>query len=287
MTASAPRYFTEEGSVEAVNARIGPDCDARLAQVMARLVHHLHAFVKDVGLTQPEWALAIDFLTRTGQMCDGNRQEYILLSDVLGVSMLVDAINNRRPAGATENTVLGPFHVEGVPELPMGASICKDGATETCLFQGRVTDLEGNPLEGVRIDVWSDNEDGFYDVQQLGLQPQHNNRGVFVTGPDGRYWFEGIKPVSYPIPDDGPVGQLLRRLGRHPFRPAHMHFMISRDGYDTVVTHTFVANDPYLGSDAVFGVKQSLIAPFESTTEGGTRWVSSFDFVLVPSGTAH
>ncbi len=286
MTITAQPFFTEQGSVEAVNARIGAGADPRLAHVMARLVHHLHAFVKDVGLTQEEWGLAIDFLTRTGQMCDANRQEYILLSDVLGVSMLVDAINNRRPEGATENTVLGPFHVDGVPELPMGASICKDGAKETCLFKGRVTDLEGNPLSGVRIDVWSDNEDGFYDVQQPGVQPEHNNRGVFVTGPDGRYWFEGIKPVSYPIPDDGPVGQLLGRLGRHPFRPAHMHFMISHDGYDTVVTHTFVANDPYLGSDAVFGVKQSLIAPFDSTAEGTTRWVSSFDFVLVPSSMA-
>lgn len=283
MTLAPPPFFTEHGSVEAVNARIGAGADPRLAQVMARLVHHLHAFVKDVGLTQQEWGLAIDFLTRTGQMCDANRQEYILLSDVLGVSMLVDAINNRRPAGATENTVLGPFHVDGVPELPMGASICKDGAKEPCLFEGRVTDLAGNPLAGVRIDVWSDNEDGFYDVQQPDLQPEHNNRGVFVTGAEGRYWFEGIKPVSYPIPDDGPVGQLLGRLGRHPYRPAHMHFMISRPGFETVVTHTFVAGDRYLVSDAVFGVKESLIAPFEPVEDGAVKWRSHYDFVLTPS----
>ncbi|MBC2834610.1 intradiol ring-cleavage dioxygenase [Paragemmobacter straminiformis] len=278
--ATTLEYFTEAGSVAAVNGRIGADTDPRLAHVMSRLVAHLHAFVKDVSLTQPEWEAAIGFLTRTGQMCDGNRQEFILLSDVLGVSMLVDAINNRRPTGATENTVLGPFHVDGVPEYPMGATITKAGGAETCLFEGRVTDIDGAPLSGARIDVWSDNEDGFYDVQQPDVQPAHNNRGVFVTGADGRYSFRGIKPVSYPIPDDGPVGQLLDRLGRHPWRPAHMHFIVSRDGFDTVVTHTFVAGDDYLTSDAVFGVKESLIAPFHRVTGGETKWRSEFDFVL-------
>lgn len=286
MTDTTPRYFTESGSVEAVNARIGPAADPRLAHVMSRLVHHLHAFVKDVTLTQDEWGHAIDFLTRTGQMCDANRQEYILLSDVLGVSMLVDAINNRRPTGATENTVLGPFHVDGVPELPMGARICQDGAKEPCLFEGHVTDLDGRPLEGVRIDVWSDNEEGFYDVQQPGLQPEHNNRGAFITGPDGRYWFEGIKPVAYPIPDDGPVGQLLGHLGRHPYRPAHMHFMIRRAGFDTIITHTFVAGDRYLASDAVFGVKQSLIATFDPVPDSPVKWRSHYDFVMNPSNAA-
>lgn len=280
MTIETTAYFTEAGSVQAVNARMGAVADARLVQVMASLVSHLHAFVKDVGLTQAEWEAAIGFLTKTGQICDGNRQEFILLSDVLGVSMLVDAINNRRPAGATENTVLGPFHVDGVPEYPMGASITKDGGRETCLFEGTVTDLEGTPLSGVRIDVWSDNEDGFYDVQQPGVQPAHNNRGVFVTGADGRYWFQGIKPVSYPIPDDGPVGQLLARLGRHPYRPAHMHFIVTAEGYEPVITHTFVAGDAYLTSDAVFGVKQSLIAPFDPVQDGATKWRSRFDFVL-------
>lgn len=280
MTIDTTAYFTEAGSVQAVNARMGAVADARLVQVMASLVSHLHAFVKDVGLTQAEWEAAIGFLTKTGQICDGNRQEFILLSDVLGVSMLVDAINNRRPAGATENTVLGPFHVDGVPEYPMGASITKEGGRETCLFEGTVTDLDGTPLSGVRIDVWSDNEDGFYDVQQPGVQPAHNNRGVFVTGADGRYWFQGIKPVSYAIPDDGPVGQLLARLGRHPYRPAHMHFIVTAEGYEPVITHTFVAGDAYLTSDAVFGVKQSLIAPFDPVQDGATKWRSRFDFVL-------
>lgn len=275
-------YFTEGKSVGAVTARVSEDADPRLAYVMNALVTHLHAFIKDVELTQAEWAMAVGFLTKTGQMCDGNRQEFILLSDVLGVSMLVDAINNRRPDGATENTVLGPFHVDGVPEYDMGTNISKDGGNETCLFQGIVTDLNGKPLEGARIDVWSDNEDGFYDVQQPDTQPPNNNRGVFVTGPDGLYWFEGIKPVSYPIPDDGPVGQLLGNLGRHPYRPAHMHFIVSAPGFETVITHTFVAGDDYLKSDAVFGVKKTLIAEFTQTPDGDTRWQSTFDFIMTP-----
>lgn len=284
MTDPAIAYFTEADSVAAVTARVGDGADARLAHVMNALVAHLHAFIKDVELTQAEWALAVEFLTRTGQMCDDTRQEFILLSDVLGVSMLVDAINNRRPDGATENTVLGPFHVDGVPEMPMGTNISRDGVGEPCLFQGRVTDLTGAPVEGARIDVWSDNADGFYDVQQPETQPQPNNRGVFVTGADGRYSFRGIKPVSYPIPDDGPVGQLLGHLGRHPFRPAHMHFIVSAPGHQTVVTHTFVKGDAYLASDAVFGVKRTLIADYAATPDGPTPWASTFDFVLTPEG---
>jgi hydroxyquinol 1,2-dioxygenase len=273
-------YFTEENSVETVNARVAGDTHDRLADVMHSLVRHLHAFIKDIELKPEEWEIAIDFLTRTGQMCDENRQEYILLSDVLGASMLVDAISSRRPSGATENTVLGPFHVDGAPEYPMGANITLAGGKETCLFEGTVTDLDGAPVEGARIDVWCDNEEGFYDVQQLDVQPRHNNRGVFKTGPDGRYWFKGIKPVSYPIPDDGPVGQLLTRLGRHPYRPAHMHFIIGADGFDTVTTHTFVNGDAYLTSDAVFGVKQSLVVDYEPVEGGETRWRSRYDFVL-------
>lgn len=277
---SQTAYFTENASVETVNARVSESADARLKTVMGILVKYLHAFVKEAELTQEEWGLAIDFLTKTGQICDDNRQEFILLSDVLGVSMLVDAINNRRPTGATENTVLGPFHVDDAPEYEMGANITKDGGREICHFFGTVTDLEGNPVEGARIDVWSDNEDGFYDVQQPDVQPRHNNRGIFTTGPDGKYSFYGIKPVSYPIPDDGPVGQMLGQLGRHPYRPAHMHFIVSAEGFDPVTTHTFVAGDPYLNSDAVFGVKQSLIAQFDPVVGGEAGWESHYDFVL-------
>lgn len=274
-------YFREEQSVETVNARMGKAIDPRLAEVMACLVKHLHAFAKDCKLTQEEWAIGIYFLTRTGQICSGERQEFILLSDVLGVSMLVDAINNRRPEGATENTVFGPFHVADAPLREMGANISLDGKGESCLFSGRVVDLEGNPIEGACVDVWSDNADGYYDVQQPEIQPKWNNRGRFVTGADGRYSFRGIRPVSYPIPDDGPVGKMLEQLGRHPYRPAHMHYLVTAPGFQKLVTHTFVGDDNYLSSDAVFGVKSTLIAPFERLEGQDTLWASPFDFVLV------
>ncbi|KIQ03720.1 6-chlorohydroxyquinol-1,2-dioxygenase [Agrobacterium tumefaciens] len=276
-------YFSEENSVDSVNDRIGTKVDPRLAQIMTSLVSHMHAFVKDVSLTEKEWEHAIDFLTRTGQMCSATRQEFILLSDSLGVSMLVDAINHRKPPGATESTVFGPFHVDGAPEREMGAVISLDGKGEICLFQGRVMDLDGAPIENALIDVWSDNADGFYDVQQPDIQPPFNNRGIFRTGPDGRYSFRGIRPVSYPIPDDGPVGDMLAALGRHPWRPAHMHFLVSAPGFERLITHTFVAGDDYLTSDAVFGVKPSLICTVKQAETDTEVWVADFDFIMVPA----
>lgn len=278
-----PQYFSEAGSVDAVNARMGEDVSPRLRQVMNSLITHLHGFIKDVQLTQQEWEFAIDFLTRTGQICSGQRQEFILLSDTLGVSMLVDAIGHRRPTGATENTVLGPFHVTDAPLRDMGTSISADGKGESCLFEGRVLDAQGNPVQGACLDVWSDNADGFYDVQQPDVQPRWNNRGRFTTGADGAYRFIGIKPVSYPIPHDGPVGKMLAALGRHPYRPAHMHFIVTAPGFQTVVTHTFIGDDPYIASDAVFGVKDTLVAPFQKVSGEETIWRSPFDFVLVPA----
>lgn len=276
-------YFTEDASVETVNARMGTGTDPRLAEVMASLVKHLHAFAKDIHLTQAEWDLAVAFLTRTGQICSAERQEFILLSDVLGFSMLVDAINNRRPSGATENTVLGPFHVEGAPICSMGDDICLEDKGESCLFAGNVLDLHGKPIEGACLDVWSDNAEGFYDVQQPGLQPKWNNRGRFITGRDGAYRFRGIKPISYPIPNDGPVGKMLAHLGRHPYRPAHMHFIVTAPGFQTLVTHTFIGDDTYIESDTVFGVKETLVAPYERLDGAETLWRSPFDFVLTPA----
>ena len=276
------QYFSEDRSVETVNARMGGDVTPRMAEVMACLVKHLHAFAKEIHLTQGEWETGIDFLTRTGQICSGERQEFILLSDVLGFSMLVDAINNRRPAGATENTVFGPFHVADAPIRAMGDCISLDGKGEPCLFEGTVIDLHGNAIQGACVDVWSDNADGFYDVQQPGIQPKWNNRGRFFTGRDGAYAFRGIKPTSYPIPDDGPVGKMLAAMGRHPYRPAHMHFLVTAPGFQKLVTHTFVGDDFYLDSDAVFGVKQTLVAPFQRLEGADTLWRSPFDFVLTP-----
>ncbi len=277
------KYLTEQNSVQAVLARINDDeCSPRFREIMTSLVTHLHGFVKDVDLSQHEWEVAIDFLTRTGQMCSGERQEWILVSDTLGVSMLVDAINNRRDPRATENTVLGPFHVAGAPELEMGANISLDGKGETCRFTGTVTDLDGNPIEGARLDVWSDNDEGFYDVQQPGIQPKWNNRGIFTTGSDGAYDFIGIKPVSYPVPCDGPAGEMLTGMGRHPYRPAHTHLIVTAPGFQKLVTHIFVGEDPYIDSDAVFGVKDSLKAPFQPAGGGETAWLCPFDIVLAP-----
>ncbi|MCB1334833.1 MAG: 6-chlorohydroxyquinol-1,2-dioxygenase [Roseivivax sp.] len=277
------KYLTEDNSIQAVLARINDDeCSPRFRRIMTALVTHLHDFVKEVELSQQEWDVAIDFLTRTGQTCTPERQEFILISDTLGVSMLVDAINNRRDTRATENTVLGPFHVAGAPELPMGANISLDGKGETCRFSGRVVDLDGQPIADARLDVWSDNAEGFYDVQQPGVQPKWNNRGIFTTGPDGAYDFVGIKPVSYPVPVDGPAGEMLTGMGRHPYRPAHTHLIVTAPGFQKLVTHIFVGEDPYIDSDAVFGVKESLMAPFQPLADGDTAWLCPFDIVLAP-----
>lgn len=289
MTSSKAR-FTEENSAEIVADQNATAKDARLKEVMASITRHLHAAVKEIEPSHEEWMEAIQFLTATGQKCDDVRQEYILLSDVLGVSMLVDAVNSRRPAGASENTVLGPFHIGGAPEYQMGANICLDAKGEDMVVAGRVLDTEGNPLSDAKIDVWQANDEGFYDVQQKGVQPDFNLRGVFRTGPDGAYWFKGVRPRHYSIPADGPVGELLDALGRHPWRPAHLHFIISKDGYDNVTTHIFDRDDPYIDSDAVFGVKESLIAEFvrvddpvklaEMGFTGKHYWRVDFDFVL-------
>ena len=285
-------YFTEETSAEAVIARNANARDARLAEVLASLVRHLHAAIKEVEPTTEEWLTAIKFLTDTGHMCTDWRQEFILLSDVLGVSMLVDAINNRKPTGASESTVLGPFHIADAPELPMGANICLDAKGEPMLVRGRILDTAGRPIKGAKIDVWQANDEGFYDVQQKGIQPDFNLRGVFRTGPDGRYWFRGVKPKYYPIPDDGPVGKLLAALGRHPYRPAHLHYMIDAAGFQPLVTHIFDPDDKYITSDAVFGVKASLMAKFQWTPDpaavaeagfNGPFHLVEHDFVLAPA----
>jgi catechol 1,2-dioxygenase len=291
------KYFTEENSVQCVLDRMDNCKDERFKEIMAAAIKHLHAFVKEVELTQDEWAVAIDFLTKTGQKCDDRRQEFILLSDTTGVSMLVDAINHRKPGGATENTVLGPFHVAGAPHRQMGDNICLDGKGEPMFMDGRVLDTEGKPIAGATLDIWHSNDDGFYDVQQPGIQPDFNLRGIFTTGADGRYWFRSIKPEYYPIPTDGPVGVMLKKMGRHPFRPAHVHVILTAPGYDTITTHIFVRGDRYLESDAVFGVKESLIEDFTQHDDprraaelglGNPFWTITHDFVMtkVPEGAA-
>jgi catechol 1,2-dioxygenase len=291
MTVQTYGYFTEDNSAEVVVERNENTRDSRLKEVMEVVVRKLHEAVKEIEPTEEEWMKAILFLTEIGHKSDDWRQEYILFSDILGVSMLVDAINNRKPSGASESTVLGPFHVDDAPELEMGANICLDQKGEDMLVKGHILNTDGAPISNAVIDVWQANDEGFYDVQQKGIQPDFNLRGVFRTGDDGRYWFRAVKPRYYPIPDDGPVGRLLEQLGRHPNRPAHLHYILKADGFETLTTHIFDPDDAYIDSDAVFGVKESLLAEFvkiddpeRSKDQGfdGWFWEVEHDFVLAP-----
>jgi hydroxyquinol 1,2-dioxygenase len=265
--------------------------DARLRQIMASLIRHLHAFVRDVELTEAEWFEGIRFLTAVGRKCDDKRQEFILLSDTLGVSMLVDAINHRKPAGATETTVFGPFHRDGAPPKQYGDSIAEGVNGEPTFVSGRVLTADARPLAGAELDVWQVDGDGLYDVQRPELK-EMRMRGKFRTDADGRFLFRTVKPVSYSIPTDGPVGAMLQATARHSFRPAHIHMIVSAPGYQAVTTHLFVSGDRYLDSDAVFAVKNSLVVDFTKhrpgTAPGGTTmmsdfWTAEYDFRLIPA----
>ncbi len=265
----------------------------RVKQIMGSLVSHLHAFAKEVELTEAEWFTAIEFLTETGKLCDDKRQEFILVSDTLGLSMLVDAINHPRTGLGTENTVLGPFHVPGAPKLPMGSSIMKqDLGGERTLVRGKVTDANGDPVDGAVLDVWQTSANRLYDVQDPDA-PDWNLRGRFTTGDDGRYWFTSEKPQAYPIPIDGPVGVMLKACGRHNIRPGHLHFIVTADGYEQLTTHIFTDGDEYLESDVVFATKSSLIGQYQScddselAAEVGLETpflLVEYDFGLMPTG---
>ena len=265
------RDFTIDNLTEIVLEEYGSKTeDPRFKQIITSLLKHLHAFVKDVELTEEEWFKAIMFLTRTGQTCDDKRQEFILLSDVLGVSMLVDAINHPKSGKGTESTVLGPFYVPGAPEYENGASIIKQQyAGEVALVQGKVTDPDGSPIAGAKLDVWQTAANGFYDVQDQTM-PENNMRGIFTTDAEGNYTFVTEKPLSYSIPTDGPVGDLLRTSSRHGMRPAHIHFIVSADGYESLTTHVFSEGDEYLDSDAVFATKSSLIGYYSESDDAET-----------------
>jgi protocatechuate 3,4-dioxygenase beta subunit len=267
--------------------------DPRLRQIMTSLTRHLHAFVKDVELTEEEWYYGVEFLTRTGQLCSDKRQEFILLSDTLGITMVVDLINHRKPGGATESTVFGPFHRVGAPEMPYGGNIAPlDTNGVPALISGRVLDLDGKPIANALLDVWQTGSNGLYDSQDASLTEMHM-RGKFRTEAQGRYLIRTTRPVHYPIPDDGPVGQMLRATNRHPWRPAHIHFVVSADRFEPVTTHLFDAEDEYLASDAVFAVKDSLVCKFkqcETADEDASRMglsapylILRHDFVLKPA----
>lgn len=251
---------------DAVVASFDGSADERTKTVLGALVRHLHAFAREVELTEEEWFTGIDFLTRTGHMSTGTRQEFVLLSDVLGLSMLTVGLGNKKPAGATQSTVFGPFFVEGSPEIKLGDDLSNGAPGQPCLVSGRVLDLQGNPIKNALVETWQADEDGFYDVQKDTDGPQ--NRGHLTTDAEGNYSFWAVRPVAYPIPDDGPVGELLRAGGRGPMRPAHIHFMVTAPGFSRLITHVFAAGDEHLHDDAVFGVKDSLIAEFTEHPAG-------------------
>jgi hydroxyquinol 1,2-dioxygenase len=256
------RNFDENNVTAAVLDRVTNAPTPRVRQVSEALVRHLHDFVREVRPTQKEWEWGIDSLTRTGHMCDDKRQEFILLSDTLGVSMMVDAINHPLPKGATETTVLGPFFVAAAPETALGADISGGMQGDPLLVTGTVSSTDGKPIASAVIDVWHSDNDGYYDVQQLDEIGHLAMRARFHSDAEGWFCFWSIKPPAYPVPHDGPVGEMLEAQGRHAWRPAHVHFMISAPAYDQLVTHMFVAGDRYLDSDVVFGVKDSLIREY-------------------------
>jgi protocatechuate 3,4-dioxygenase beta subunit len=262
--------MTPDQLTDEVVARLDATPDARLRVVMQSLVRHLHAFATDVHLTDEEWATGIRFLTATGHTCDDVRQEFILLSDTLGFTSLVDLINHSDvEARATEPTILGPFYVAESPWRENGDSIVEyDDGGEPAILRGRVTDEDGAPVAGAVVDIWHNAATGFYAVQQPGIQPPTNLRGRFRTDDQGRYEVRTVRPVPYPIPSDGPVGRLLRDTGRHEWRAAHIHAKISADGFVPLTTHIFDRESDYLDSDTVFGVKGSLIEDFVPTADG-------------------
>ena len=271
--------FSEDTLTAEVLRRMEKTQDPRLKEVMNAFVKHMHAFVREVRPTQEEWFQGIQFLTETGHWCKDGRQEFILMSDTLGVSMLVDFINYGKVAGATESTVLGPFFVEGAPPLPLGANIAKPGTPgEPLAVTGTVKGTDGKALAGATLDVWETGGDGFYDVQKT---EGTNLRAQFTADAEGKFHFKCVLPVSYPVPHDGPVGRMLTATERHPMRPGHLHAILSAPGYDRLVTHLFVRGDEYLDSDAVFGVKESLIVDFKKTASG--EYAAHYDFVLKPA----
>ncbi|MEN9631440.1 MAG: hypothetical protein RJA10_4668 [Pseudomonadota bacterium] len=284
---------------QAVLDRLADSTDARFKEVISAVIRHVHALAREVDLKPDEWMAAVQFLTRAGQTCDAKRQEFILLSDTLGLSMLVVQLEQARRARdsaasaaapatpATEATVQGPFYWAGSPELPLGADI-GEGAGTPAYYSGRVTDTRGQPVANCCLDVWSGDGEGFYDMQRGDDAPMRL-RARFRTDAQGRYHFWSIKPYYYPVPDDGPVGAMLRKMGRHPNRPGHIHMMVYADGCVPLTTHLFDADSPYLDSDAVFGVRDSLIVKYDQKAPGTAPdgrvmdrpfHTASFDFVL-------
>ena len=290
--------YNQDAITKDVLAAFANTPDPRLRELMTALARHIHAFAREVDLKPDEWLAGLKFLEATGQISTDKRPEFILLSDTLGLSMMVVALAQARASGqakgaieATEATVEGPFYWPGAPDLPLGSDIGEGVPGEPAFYMGRVTDLDGAPLAGALLDVWSGDGDGKYDVQ-LSATPAMRARGRFRTDAQGRYWFWSIRPTYYPVPDDGPVGDMLRATGRSIYRPGHIHMQISAPGHVTLTTHLFVAGSPYLEEDAVFGKRDSLVVDFEQHPPGkavdgremqAPYYSASYDFRLAPA----
>lgn len=286
------RTVTKDNITEVFMGYFGPDTDPRLREVMQSLADHLHAFAREVKLTHAEWQKGIEFLEWAGNISDKERHEFVLLSDVLGLSSLIDMINSV-PEG-TSSSVLGPFHISGAPDIPFGFDMKRDYEGDILLARGRVTDPQGNPIAGARIDIWQTAPNGLYSSQDPD-QDTYSFHGIQTTRADGTYGFTTVKPVSYTVPTDGPVGDILRATGRHPWRPSHLHYVIKAEGYRPLVTEIFPDDDPYLDEDTVFGVREDLVMkyveqPPETFPEGYALsgkvnepyLVADFDLKLVP-----
>jgi hydroxyquinol 1,2-dioxygenase len=281
-------YVTEANLTDVVLERWKNIPDPRLREVMGALIKHVHAFVREIEPTQKEWATAIDFLTRTGKMCDDKRQEFILFSDVMGVSMLVDAINNRLPTGATPTTVEGPFHVANAPAMDNGANMAKGAPGIACFVVGKVSDLDGRPVANASLDLWQTDGEGYYEAQRDVTEPWM--RGLYHSQPDGSYVVRTVAPIGYTIPMDGPIGELMRRTNISHMRPAHIHFCLESPGHHRVVTHLFQRGCEFIETDVVYGVKEPLIVDFVKQPAGAKAptgevmnepfYVVKYDFVL-------
>ncbi len=275
------RNLNQHNITEAVLASFANTPDPRLKEIISSLIKHLHNFARDVKLTEEEWFQGIQYLTATGHKCTGTRQEFILLSDVLGLSMLTIAMNQDKPAGCTEATVFGPFFLEEAPRYELGADVSNGAKGAPCWVEGRILGLDGEAIPNATINVWQADDDGLYDVQYEDLG-HSQARGILKSDAQGRYYFKTIVAEPYPIPTDGPVGVLLNATKRHPWRPAHLHFMVEPPGYQRLITHVFRDKDGYLDSDAVFGVRQSLVADWVQQADGSYRM--DYDFILPKIG---
>ena len=285
------RNMTEQNITALATERFSACPDPRLREVITSLVKHLHAFIREIEPTEGEWMAGIDFLTRVGKTCDDKRQEFILMSDVLGVSMLVDAVNHRQPDAATPSTLVGPFHIRNSPDFDNGANMAADVPGTPLVLAGSVRSLDGTPIRNAMVDVWQPDGEGLYESQRPGQDGPYL-RGIYRTDADGRYVIRTVAPLGYAIPLDGPVGDLVTRTGISPYRPTHVHFEVSADGFAPVITHIFRNGDPHLDDDVVFAVKDRLVADFVEHEPGvapnGERittpyCTATFDFVLAPA----